>query len=193
MSDYKKYEPIGGKWYLSSVLGKGAYGTVYEAETRDYGQMKSALKIVSIPSSPSDIESYREEHFGVDEKSVSSYFYGFVEEYLKEIKIMAKLKGKSNIVSIEDYDIKEHTDSIGWDILIRRELLTSLNKWLAGKDITESIVVKLGIDICKALEECEKLNIIHRDIKPSNIYIINTRLARSSFESRKICISIANT
>ncbi len=167
---YRKYEPISGKWYLKKELGRGAYGTVFEAETRDYG-MKSALKIVSIPSNPSEIDSYREEHFGVEDKSVSSYFYGFVEEYLKEIGIMSTLKGKSNIVSIEDYDVKEHTDNIGWDILIRMELLTSLNKWFAGKVISENDIIRLGIDICKALEECEKQNIIHRDIKPSNIFV----------------------
>lgn len=170
ISYYKKYEPIAGKWYLKKELGRGAYGTVFEAETADYG-MRSALKIVSIPANPSEIDSYREEHFGVDDKSVSSYFYGFVEEYLKEIRIMSNLKGKSNIVSIEDYDVKEHTDNIGWDILIRMELLTSLNKWFAGKSISENDIIRLGIDICKALEECEKQNIIHRDIKPSNIFV----------------------
>ena len=130
LNDCKKYEPIWGKWYLSQELGRGAYGTVFEVETRDFGQMKSALKIVSIPASSTEIDSYREEHFGVSEDSVSSYFYGFVEEFLKEINIMAKLKGKSNIVSIEDYEVRKHTDSIGWDILIRMELLTPLPQYV---------------------------------------------------------------
>lgn len=176
ISYYKgKYEPIWGKWFLSKELGRGAYGTVFEAETRDADNigatLKSALKIISIPSSPSEIDSYTEEHFGIDKESVSSYFYGFVEEFLKEISIMAKLKGKSNIVSIEDYEVKEHTENVGWDILIRMELLTSLNKYFTEKSITEKDVVNLGVDICRALEECEKLNIIHRDIKPSNIFV----------------------
>lgn len=171
LTDYKKYEPIWGKWYLTQQIGKGAFGTVFEAETRDIGKMKSALKIVSIPSSSTEVDSYKEEHFGIDEKSVSSYFYGFVEEFLKEIGIMAELKGKSNIVSIEDFEVIEHTENIGWDILIRMELLTSLNKYFAGKPITEKDVVKLGVDICRALAECEKQNIIHRDIKPSNIFV----------------------
>ena len=44
-----------------------------------------------------------------------------------------------------------------------------LNQKLASSP--EKEVVKLGIDMCKALEVCHKKNIIHRDIKPSNIRI----------------------
>lgn len=131
INDYKKYEPFWGKWYLSKELGRGAYGSVYEAETRDFGSMKSALKIVSIPSSPAEVDSYRAEHIGADEKSVSSYFYGIVEDFLKEISIMSQLKGKSNIVSIEDYEVREHTDGIGWDIFIRMEILSSLGNYFS--------------------------------------------------------------
>lgn len=171
INDYKKYEPFWGKWYLSKELGRGAYGSVYEAETRDFGNMKSALKIVSIPSSPAEVDSYRAEHIGADEKSVSSYFYGIVEDFLKEISIMSQLKGKSNIVSIEDYEVREHTDSIGWNIFIRMEILSSLGNYFSNRPITEKDVVKIGIDICRALEECEKKNIIHRDIKQSNIFV----------------------
>ena len=118
INDYKKYEPFWGKWYLSKELGRGAYGSVYEAETRDFGNMKSALKIVSIPSSPAEVDSYRAEHIGADEKSVSSYFYGIVEDFLKEIRIMSQLKGKSNIVSIEDYEVIQHKENICCDIYI---------------------------------------------------------------------------
>ena len=32
-------------------------------------------------------------------------------------------------------------------------------------------VEKLGLDICKALEYCERRKIVHRDIKPSNIFV----------------------
>ncbi len=32
-------------------------------------------------------------------------------------------------------------------------------------------MIRLGIDICRALEYCQKMNVIHRDIKPENIFI----------------------
>jgi len=36
-------------------------------------------------------------------------------------------------------------------------------------------IIRLGIDICKALELCQRYNIIHRDIKPENIFISDNR------------------
>ena len=168
---YKKYEPIDGKWYINKELGRGAFGTVFEIERRDFTNAKSALKVITIPASPSEVKSYREENFDMDEQSVTSYFYGFVEEFIKEFEVMLQLKGNSNIVSIEDYDVKKHTDEIGWDIFIRMELLSPMNIFFMNNGPTPNEVIKLGIDICKALEVCQRYNIVHRDIKPSNIFV----------------------
>ena len=172
---YKKYEPIDGKWYITKELGNGAFGTVFEIERRDFTNDKSALKIITIPSSPNEVRSYREENYDLDEKSISSYFYGFVEEFTKEFALMTKLKGQNNVVRIEDYDVKEHEDEVGWDIFIRMELLTPMNKYFRDNPPKTRDVIKLGIDICKALEVCQKFNIVHRDIKPSNIFVSDAR------------------
>lgn len=37
--------------------------------------------------------------------------------------------------------------------------------------LSEDDVIRLGIDLCKALEYCQCQNIIHRDIKPENIFV----------------------
>lgn len=171
---YKKFEPIDGKWYINKELGSGAFGTVFEVQRKDFPDMKSALKVISIPTSQNEVDSYREENFDLDEKSVTSYFYGFVEEFVKEFRLMSQLKGQSNIVSYEDHDVIKKEDGIGWDIFIRMELLTPMNKYFAANMPKESDVIKLGIDICKALEVCQKYKIIHRDIKPSNIFVSDT-------------------
>lgn len=39
------------------------------------------------------------------------------------------------------------------------------------KVIDDTTVIKIGVDLCKALELCEKRSIIHRDIKPQNIFV----------------------
>ena len=39
---------------------------------------------------------------------------------------MSRLKGTGNIVSYEDHAVLRHPDGIGWDILIRMELLHPL-------------------------------------------------------------------
>lgn len=171
---YKRYEPIDGKWYINRVLGSGAYGTVFEVQRKDFPEMKSAMKIISIPQSSSEVDAYRSDNYAMDEQSVTAYFYSFVEMFVEEIRFMSALKGHSNIVSYEDHDVRPHEDGIGWDILIRMELLTPMNQYYKQNPPTKDDIIRLGIDICKALEVCQKNKIIHRDIKPSNIFVSNT-------------------
>ena len=65
----------------------------------------------------------------------------------------------------------EHKKDPGWDIYIRMELLESFVEYTKHRELTEGDVIRLGIDICNALELCERQKIIHRDIKPANIFV----------------------
>ncbi len=163
-----KYEPIGGEWYIKEQLGKGSYGSVYKIEKEDMsGTYEAALKIITIPQSDAEIEKVRS-MYG-DDKSVTSYFKDLTTKLVSEFKLMSQLKGNTNIVSYEDHSIFQHDDGVGYDVLIRMELLKPLNK--AVEMLSEQDVIRLGIDICKALEICQKYNIVHRDIKPENIFV----------------------
>ncbi len=156
-------------WKLVRLLGEGSYGKVYEAHREDLGgEYKAAVKIIVIPKSDDEITSALSE--GMTEQSVSAYFQGFVKELSTEFNLMSKLKGNSCIVSYEDHAVIPHTDGIGWDIIIRMELLTPLLKILKSSPGSRRDVIKLGIDICEALEICAKNRIVHRDIKPENIF-----------------------
>ena len=170
ISYYKKYEPIFGEWSIVREIGEGSFGKVFEIERRDFGYTyKAALKAITIPQSRSEIERIADD--GMGPESVTAYFRGFVQELVEEFRIMSKLKGESNIVSYEDHRVIEHTNEIGWDVFIRMELLTPLTKYAKEHGISRADVIRLGIDICSALELCRKNNIIHRDIKPENIFV----------------------
>ena len=170
MEEYKKYEPIFGSWYLKRRIGSGSFGKVYEITREEYGKTYSAaLKIISVPQEDDDVRMQMSA--GDDAESVSEYYEDILKEIISENDIMSKLKGNSNIVSYEDHQIIAHDDGIGYDILIRMELLTPLLERMLEKKLDEKEAVKLGIDMCKALEVCHRKNIIHRDIKPQNIFI----------------------
>lgn len=172
-SYYRKYEPFFGKWTFSKLIGEGSYGKVFEIERVDKydGEVyKAAMKAITVPQNPSEIETLRDN--GMDDESVTAYFRGNVDDFKNEIKLMSKLKGESNIVSYEDHEVIQHETGIGWDILIQMELLTPLMKYIDNKkSFGRDDVIRLGIDICSALELCRKFNIIHRDIKPENIFV----------------------
>ena len=72
-------------------------------------------------------------------------------------------------MTYQEHMVVDHDGGKGWDVLIRMELLTSLKEF--STKMTEADVVKLGIDICSALERCAQKNVFHRDIKPENIFI----------------------
>ena len=167
---YKQYEPLFGSWYIKEKIGEGAYGQVYIIEREELGVVfKSALKAITIPQDKDEIRSVMSN--GMTEDDLTEYYRDIVENVVSEFIFMSKLKGNSHIVSYEDHLIIEHEDDIGWDILMRLELLTPLLDHTYKNGMTEDDVIKLGTDMCKALEFCRKYDIIHRDIKPENIFI----------------------
>ncbi len=158
------------QWQIEKQIGRGSYGVVYQAVRRDNNiESHAAIKVISIPSDSSEVDSLRSE--GLDLNGTRTYFKGIVDDFVSEIQLMESLKGIQNIVSVEDYRVVEKTDSVGYEIYIRMELLTPFNTYICDKNLTEKEVVKIGVDICTALEICGKRNIIHRDIKPENIFV----------------------
>ena len=172
---YKQYEPFFGSWYIKRFIGAGSYGKVFEIERQDEFDTvyTGALKAITIPSSQSELDEILAD--GMDREGASTYFRDYVRDLNREIALMSKLKGHSNIVSYEDHALFSHKDGLGWDILIRMELLTPITNYLRqNHSFTRREVIHLGIDLCRALEICQKYNIIHRDIKPANIFISDT-------------------
>lgn len=157
-------------WHITEQIGEGSYGRVYIIERHELGQTyRSALKAITVPGSQDEIRSSMSD--GMTLEDVTGYYKNVANNIINEFILMSKLKGNSHIVSYEDHMIIEHEDDIGWDILIRMELLTPLVELTSQSQMEENEVIKLGVDLCKALELCRMYDIIHRDIKPENIFI----------------------
>ena len=159
-----------GSWAITRQIGKGSFGTVYEIQREDFGQVyHAALKVITVPQSEEEVRAALEE--GMSQTQAEQYFYSVVEDIVREFAIMARLKGTANVVGYEDHTVIRHQDGIGWDILIRMELLHPLLSYAYQHPFARRDIIRLGVDICKALELCQKYNIIHRDIKPENIFV----------------------
>ena len=170
MSTYEIGSIVFDKWKICRELGEGSYGKVYEIQREDFGGVyRAALKVITVPQSGKELQSVLDE--GMTPPQAKQYFYSVVEDIGRECAIMSRLKGTGNIVSYEDHAVLRHPDGIGWDILIRMELLHPLLPYVYQHPMARRDIIRLGIDICKALELCQRYNIIHRDIKPENIFI----------------------
>ena len=178
MEDFNIQLPWPG-WRAVKYLGSGQFGSVYEVERAQLGiTERAAVKVIARPKDEDEVEQLYES--GFDKESVSAYYEESLNRYIREYRMMMELKGQSNIVSCDDFALIPNPDGLGWKIYIRMELLTSLKK--VPKEMLEkdSGVIRLGMDICRALMLCEQKHIIHRDIKPENVMV-------SSFGNFKLC------
>ena len=158
-------------WETIRLIGRGSFGAVYEIRRNVFDSVETAaLKVISIPQNRSDIEDMYEE--GYDRESITCTLQNHLQNIVNEYSLMRKIGGCSNVVNCEDIRYEQHKDGLGWDVLIKMELLTPLLKRM-DESFQEGEVIQLGKDICKALMACREYGIIHRDIKPQNIFVSN--------------------
>ena len=167
MNNYENQIPW-KDWKIVHRLGGGGFGTVYEIERDFFGEEElAAMKVIRIPKEESDLDD--DYNSGMTEEEVREK-YTYIQNYFsKEYQLMLEFKGHSNIVNCHDFSVVPNPDGPGCALYIRMELLKPLKEVLKTETFSELRIVQLGIDICRALEICERRDVIHRDIKPDNI------------------------
>ena len=159
-------------WKAIREIGEGGYGKVYEIERTQHGITENdALKIIRIPKSQQQYDELAYRMSAEDNDAVNEVFIEQKDKLIEEIRAMQKLKANDNIVGIKDWSVEKLEDGYSWEIYIRMDILTPLIQYLKGKALDEGGIIRLGEDICRALIQCEKENIVHRDIKPDNIMV----------------------
>ena len=157
---------------LTELIGEGAFSKVYRAEKHTDGAFDTAaIKVISIPSDERQLRALTCD--GLSEKETEDFLYSLVKGYTTEIKLMTSFRSCPNVVSILDHTICRKKGSVGWDIFIRMELLTPLDRYISSTKPDEAMIIRLGSDICSALSAFSSASpkIVHRDIKPTNIFV----------------------
>ena len=152
---------------LSEELGHGSYGQVYSVEWRGTAY---ALKVAPLRLTDAEHKALPPVLHISDEHS-DDFPEELLNGFLNEVRILHKLRDNPHIVWIEDAAVLRMENSVSCCLLILMEKLESFTDYISSEKITEALVKKLGIHLCLALEECERLSVIHRDIKPSNILV----------------------
>lgn len=153
-------------------LGSGGYGTVYLGMKEELGkQYRTAVKYISLP----DADGYEAvlQDYGYDKAAAQAYFEKMVAGITSEINVLMELSKRDNryIVSYYDHEIRKNTDPLRYEIFMRMEYLTSLDRYIRQNGMTVGDVIRLGMNMCDALSLCHDNGVMHRDIKEANIFV----------------------
>src|ERR1019366_8709103 len=135
-----------GPYLVEKELGSGAMGTVFLGKHKKSGQ-RVAIKLMSLALGTSDTA---------------------VKRFKREVDILKQL----DHVNIVKYIISGRYHSPPFYIMdfVEGE---SLDHILSRRTrLPWEEVVKIGIDLCAALQHAHDQGIIHRDLKPSNLMIL---------------------
>lgn len=155
---------LSNRYEILEKLGGGGMAVVYKAKDTLLGRLV-AVKVLR-------------DQFAQDET--------FVKRFRREAQSGARLS-HPNIVSI--YDVGRHED----DHYLVMEYVegTNLKHLIQEKaPLPEKQVVRMGIELCEALEHAHENGLIHCDIKPHNILITNRgKVKVTDFGIARACTS----
>jgi hypothetical protein len=132
-------------YMIYEEIGRGAMGTIYRAKQISVG------RIVAIKILPPEL--------GTD--------IAFVQRFLREARSVANLSHPHIVAGIDageaeglHYYVMEHVEGTNAFELVRRH-----------RRLREEEVVRIGLQIARALDHAHRHGIVHRDIKPHNIIV----------------------
>ena len=159
------------EWKIGEKVGHGSGGStiVYAIERKNLNFVeKDVLKVIPLLAENVGF-SQMNEISRANYETQKTELRGKAEE---EVSLMNKLKTSNYIVTYQDFKFLDILDenATSFVLAIRMHTYESLSAIIQTKEISQADIVKIGIDICCALEACAQYGIIHRDIKPENIF-----------------------
>lgn len=149
---------------LGQMIGHGATASVYELPGIVPPQVIKIMDTDALAPAGASVEH---------RKRMWQYF-------MREATNLKQMRNCRQIMSLYDwaeYKPPEERDKIPQFrsyksvFLLRLERLQCLQEYLSDAGLTERDLVRLGMDICLALQCCEEHAVLHRDVKPDNIFV----------------------
>ncbi|KAK4354696.1 hypothetical protein RND71_026890 [Anisodus tanguticus] len=139
---------VKGQWKKGKLLGRGTYGSVYEAANRETGALCAMKEVDLNPDDPKSAEC--------------------IKQLEQEIRVLRQLK-HPNIVQYYGSEIIEDS----FCIYLEYVHPGSINKYVRdhGGAMTESIVRNFTRHIVSGLAYLHSTKTIHRDIKGANLLV----------------------
>jgi serine/threonine protein kinase len=140
---------LDGRFTLLEKLGQGGMGVVYRARQHSVDR-EVAIKVVQA-------------------NLISDA--GSIKRFLREAKLTSRLS-HPNAVGVLDFG--QTTDGVCY---LAMELVTGVTLTRAlqtGGGFAPARIIRIGVQVCDALEVAHAMQIVHRDLKPSNIMLLSS-------------------
>jgi serine/threonine-protein kinase len=139
---------LDGRYTIIEKLGQGGMGAVYRSSQHGLGR-EVAIKVVN-------------SHLVAEPE--------ILKRFLREAKLASKLS-HPNAVAVLDFG---QTDDDVFYLVMELVVGSTLDHVIrAEKLFKPERVVRIGMQVCDALERAHELQIVHRDLKPSNMMLLD--------------------
>lgn len=166
-SKYQVGEVVFDHWSIRSHLRHSNLGDFYQLSHEESSiSYPTQLKVISIPRSLRDLVYIQTLEQGAEE-----YVQSVLGYVMEEVSLHSKLHGNPHVVHILDHKRVPHPNGLGCDVLIRTEHFPNVLDYVKEHSLTQGDILRMGMEIAKALEDCHNQGIIHRAIEPSCIYV----------------------
>ena len=91
-----------------------------------------------------------------------------------EMNTLSKISlesGNRFVITYYDYKLVENTEDLKYDLYIRMDYLTSVGQLYKDSAITVRDLLRMGFEICDALDWCHKNGRVHNNLNLNNIFV----------------------
>ncbi|MDE6834429.1 MAG: protein kinase [Ruminococcus sp.] len=166
-------QPLFDSWYITRLIGQGTYSEVYEVTS----DIETA--VIKVKPVFTDTPESFERKISVAER---------------EAVIMDTLKDCPYIVRYHRKTIQKISD-LKYLFILKMEKLTPLTEQSGINFIPPEQVIKIALDIAKALEYVHNSGVVHCDVKPDNFFISSDGIHKlgdfniSGYQGTERCVS----
>lgn len=143
-------------WNIINLIEDGTRTVVYEIARSEGGSVSvRVLKAICLELA--------------DRNADPAVLNNLIERINSEIRAITSLNGHPHIAGIEEYAIMKGVSSIL--VMLRMEKMLALQDYICTGGLqTRDEIIRLGTEICEALDFCERQPVVHRNIKNSNLF-----------------------
>ncbi|MDR0424717.1 MAG: Ig-like domain-containing protein [Clostridiales Family XIII bacterium] len=172
MSDVQALSHLWGAWEIEGAIGEGTCGKIYAARREEGGSIRrAAIRHISIPDYGEGVAGCQHGAGAAEIAWAKAAYTGTLQAFIEEIESFESLRWHANAIFVEEYRSFEKKRNVGYDLLIRTELLDNLNRVLRAGPIGQAEAIKMGIDICAPLGHLHSKGITHGNIKNTKIFV----------------------